>query len=281
MKVRAIQFGPGLGKIEDNLDFHRKAISRAVRDRFDLVVFPELSLTGYHLKDIVTDVAQSPQSPILRELAELSREIDIVAGAPYEEIPGIFYNSALYFASGKLHHIHRKTQLPNFGIFEEAMIFKPGSHFHSFPVRGFTVGLLICREVLFPINAYLYYLQNCDFLIAISNSPFRGLSQKNFSSFALWETLGYVYSVFYHQNFLFVNRSGFEEGIGFGGGSFFASPGTGIIQRAPYFRSSVLDQKIDSDTVRRARFTGNYLRDEKPGMIQAELSRILNERDRL
>lgn len=281
MKVRAIQFSPALGKIQDNLDFHRKAISRAAEDQVDLVVFPELSLSGYHLQDLVTDVALPPGDPVIRELAELSRKTDIVVGFPYEEIPGIFYNSAFYFTSGKTHHIHRKTQLPNFGIFQEAMIFKPGSHFRCFSVHGFTIGLLICREVLFPINAYLYYLQNCDFLIAVANSPFRGLSPQNFSSFTLWETLGHVYSVFYHQNFLFVNRCGFEDGIGFGGGSFFASPGRGIVQRAPYFRSAILDQHLDPEAVRRARFTGNYLRDEKPGMILTELSRILNERDRL
>jgi len=281
MKIRAVQFSPALGRVEENFSRHQDLIRQAIHDRIDLVVFPELSLTGYHLKDIVFDVSQTPDSKILRSLAALSRQIDILVGLPFEEIPGIIYNTAFYFSAGKIHHIHRKVQLPNFGIFEEGMIFKAGRHFCSFPIRDFTAGLLICREVLFPAYAYLYYLQHCDLLIAISNSPFRGIEEKGFSSFQLWETLGAAYSVFYHQNYLFVNRSGFEEGIGFGGGSFFAAPGKGIITRARYFSPDILDQTIDIRQVRRARLQGCYLRDEKPQLVLSELRRILDERNRL
>ena len=76
--------------------------------------------------------------------------------------------------------------------------------------------------------AYLYFLQKTDLLIGISNSPQRGIGKDGISSFQLWETMGYVFSQFYHQNYLFVNRVGFEDGIGFGGGSFFARAGQGI-----------------------------------------------------
>ncbi len=89
MKVRAVQFSPVLGDSGKNLEFHRRAIAAARRDGMELIVFPELSVSGYQLKDIAADVALKPDGPEWRELEELSHKIDIIAGAPVEEAPGI------------------------------------------------------------------------------------------------------------------------------------------------------------------------------------------------
>lgn len=278
MKIRAVQFSPALGNLEKNLAFHVEQINKAIADGIHLIVFPELSISGYHLKDIVYDVSISPGGHIFEQLEKLSQSIDIVAGAPVEEEAGIIHNCALYFSGGKLLHNHRKVQLPNFGMFEEAMIFQPGNRFQSFKLEKFpfTVGMIICREILFPVNAYLHYLQGVDFLIAISNSPHRGISKDGMASLKLWERAGEMYSVHYHQNYLFVNRSGFEDGIGFGGGSFFARPLGGIVQLAKYFEDDQFDVDVSMDDVRRARISGNYYRDEKPEVVLKELQRILN-----
>ena len=277
MKIRAIQFSPALGNIAKNLEFHVKKIEEAAADKKDLIIFPELSISGYHLKDILYDVSLTPDDETMTQLKELSRKIDIVIGAPFEEPEGIIYNCALYFSKGELIHIHRKVQLPNFGMFEEQMIFKAGEQFRTFKAGDFTAGIIICREMLFPVIAYLYYLQGVDFLIGISNSPYRGLSKKEgFSSLKLWERVGEVCAINYHQNYVFVNRTGFEDGMGFGGGSFNAAPGQGIVQKAAYFDEETLDFEISKQAVRRARIIGNYLRDDKPEVIFNELKRILN-----
>ncbi|MDY0295936.1 MAG: nitrilase-related carbon-nitrogen hydrolase [Acidobacteriota bacterium] len=277
MKARAVQFSPRLGDLQGNLEEHRLRIQRARTDGCDLIVFPELSLTGYQLKDIVFDVALRPGDETISLLARESHDIDILVGAPLEEYPGIIYNCALYFSRGKLLHCHRKVQLPNFGMFEERMLYAAGGEFRTFRVNEFRVGILICREILFPANAWLYYLQYADLVIGISNSPFRGMGRSGFSSFSLWENMGYVHSVFYHQNYLFVNRSGFEDGIGFGGGSFFAPAGKGIQTRAPYFDAVEMDVEVDIRDVRRARLSGNYRRDERLDVIRSELERIDHE----
>ncbi len=277
MKVRAIQFSPALGNIAENLAFHLKKIEEAVSDKQDLIVFPELSISGYDLKDFVYDVSLAPGDEIVTQFSELSRKIDIVIGAPFEETPGIVCNCALYFSKGELLHIHRKTQLPNFGMFEEEMIFKAGEQFRTFQAGEFTAGIIICREMLFPVIAYLYYLQGVDFLIGISNSPFRAFSKADgFSSLKLWERVGEIYAINYHQNYVFVNRTGFEDGIGFGGGSFYAAPGRGIVKKAAFFDAEALDFEVSKDAVRKSRMGGNYFRDEKPDIIFNELKRILN-----
>ncbi len=276
MKVRAIQFSPALGNVAKNLEFHAAQIAQAVRDGRELIVFPELSLSGYQLQDIAGDAALRPGGAEWRRLENLSRKIDIIAGAPLEEDAGIIHNAALYFSRGKCRHVHRKVQLPNYGMFEERKIFKPGEGFHVFKLGTFTVGILICREILFPMLAYLYFVQKSDLLIGISNSPQRGIGKDGVSSFQLWETMGYVFSQFYHQNYLFVNRVGFEDGIGFGGGSFFARAGQGICRKAKYVDEDVLDAEVRPEDVRRARLASNYLRDEQPELVLKELQRILH-----
>ncbi|MCK4835796.1 MAG: hydrolase [Candidatus Aminicenantes bacterium] len=276
MKIRAVQFSPALGNVSKNMEYHRIQIKKAIADNCDLIIFPELSLSGYHLKDIVYEIALNPESKEIAELAELSKKIDIVVGLPYEQSPGIIYNSALYFSRGKCLHNHKKVQLPNFGMFQEEMIFKAGNTFKSFKIKNFTVGMIICREILFPVHAYLYYLQGVDFLVGISNSPFRGLKKDHFASLQLWEKMGYVCSVFYHQHYIYVNRTGFEDGIGFTGGSFFARSGKGIEKKAKYFEEDEIDFEMNLEDVSKARIAGNYLRDEKPEIILKELKRILN-----
>jgi predicted amidohydrolase len=258
------------------METHVRHISRAIRDGRELIVFPELSLSGYQLKDIITEAALIRGGAEWRELENLSKKIDIIVGAPQEEPAGIMYNAALYFSRGKWRHTHRKVQLPNFGMFEERMIFKPGDEFRAFKIGTMTAGILICREILFPMLAYLYFVQKTDLLIGISNSPQRGIGKDGVSSFQLWETMGYVFSQFYHQNYLFVNRIGFEDGIGFGGGSFFAGAGQGICRKAKYIDEDVLDAEIQPADVRRARLSSNYLRDEQPELVLKELQRILH-----
>ena len=276
MKIRGLQFSPALGNRARNIEIHVEHINNAIKDKMDLIIFPELSLSGYHLMDIVYDIALTPGDETIQQFKTLSREIDILIGAPVEETGGIIYNCALYFSKGQLLHTHRKVQLPTFGIFQENMIFKAGHEFRSFKCGDFTAGIIICREILFPVIPYLYFLQEVDFLIAISNSPHRGINQEGMSSLKLWERMGEVYAVHYHQNYVFINRSGFEDGMGFGGGSFFAEPGKGIIKKARYFEDDVLDFDIQRETVRRSRIGGNYYRDEKPEIILNELQRILN-----
>ncbi len=113
-------------------------------------------------------------------------------------------------------------------------------------------------------------------IISVSNSPHRGMGPDGFSSHKLWERLGEGYSINYHQHFIFCNRTGFEDGIGFGGGSFYAAPGKGIVEMGKYFEEECLDCDLDENETRRSRISSNYLRDEKPDIIIKELERIIN-----
>src|SRR5688572_25585537 len=114
LRVAVAQIEPVLGDLKANVSLHAEWTRRALRRGADLVVFPELSLTGYLLQDLVAEVAL-PLADIptrLRPLLGLSRRIAIVAGL-VEETPGHrYHNSALFLEGGRLRHVHRKVYLP-------------------------------------------------------------------------------------------------------------------------------------------------------------------------
>ncbi len=156
--VTLAQIAPRLGDVAANLERHLELIRDAQAGGAALVVFPELSLTGYFLKDLVPDVALREQSDELRRLAAASEAIDVVAGCVLEADDARFYNAGLYFSGGRIHHVHRKVYLPTYGLFDEARYLAQGDRFRSFaaPLRAavqprpWTAGLLVCEDMWHP-----------------------------------------------------------------------------------------------------------------------------------
>ena len=121
VRVALAQIPARLGEVEGNLDAHLRIAERAAREGARLVLFPELSLTGYELRDLTPDVAlrPSPDDPRFARLLEASREISIAVGFVEEAESHLFHNSAAYLESGRVVHVHRKVHLPTYGMFDE------------------------------------------------------------------------------------------------------------------------------------------------------------------
>ena len=105
--VALAQISPRLADVETNLGTYQEQVREAVALGADLLVFPELSLTGYHLKDDVSEVATRLDGPVASELRELSRGTAFVAGLVEESPDFQFYNSAVWFEDGEIRHVHR------------------------------------------------------------------------------------------------------------------------------------------------------------------------------
>jgi predicted amidohydrolase len=103
------QIKPKLGCVADNLVIIEDRIRKAVADQADLIIFPELAVTGYFLKDLVPDVALRIDSPQILKLAELSRDISIAVGFVEVTDDYRFFNSAVYLEEGRIKHLHRKV----------------------------------------------------------------------------------------------------------------------------------------------------------------------------
>src|SRR5256885_1136768 len=132
LTVGLAQMDPALGDRTRNLERHRHWVRQATDAGADLLVFPELSLTGYFLKDLVPESAIPLEGSVMDELRTLSRELDVVLGAVIESPDHRYFNASLYFSGGELVHVHRKVYLPTYGMFDEQRYFAAGDRFRSF-----------------------------------------------------------------------------------------------------------------------------------------------------
>jgi predicted amidohydrolase len=279
MRVVLAQTAPRLGNIQKNLELHLRAIEKARKEKADLIVFPELSLTGYKLRDLVETVAADPdRSKEIRELKRLSKDIALVFGfvEEREAEKGLFYNSAAFCAKGKILHVHRKVFLPTFGLFEELRFFAPGRNFRTFETPWGKMGLMICRDFLHYNASYLLYAGGAETMIVISAAPGRGLSgNKGFASSRMWELMGEAMGRFSQAFVLYSNRVGLEDGVAFAGGSFIFNPMGQRLAQAAYFHPELLVRELDMNEVRKARKNWPFKRDDKPEVTLEALQRIV------
>jgi len=260
--IAIAQYNPYLGDLDKNLKKHKKYIEKAIKRKSDIIIFPELSLTGYLLKDLVYDIAINESDPRLSELVNLSNKIDIVLGFVEKGEDRLIYNSCIYLSKGNIINKYRKIRLPNFGMFEEKKFFSSGDKLSYFNTMMGKTGILICRDFLFPSLTYSLYYKGMDFLIAISNAPLRGIQNENYDSQIMWEDAGKAYSRFFSMFVIYVNRVGFEDGFGFAGGSFVSGPDGKIVFRAPALEEDIYYCNIDLEERDKARTIYTYYRDE-------------------
>jgi len=277
MKVALAQIRPKLGDIRQNFRMHIDYIQRAKKRNADLLIFPELSLTGYTLKDMVEEVALRPEiDPLFKKFRTLSRDISFVVGFVEEKEKGLFLNSAAFFSQGKILHIHRKVFLPTYGMFEELKFFGQGKNFTSFPTPFGKTGMMICYDFLHFGSSYLLFVGGSELIIVISAAPGRGFSDdESYASARMWELMGEAISRFSQTFVIYCNRVGFEDGKSFAGGSFIYNPGGQLVAKSPYVDEDFLVKKVDLEDIRRFRKKRPYIRDEKPEVICEALKRII------
>jgi predicted amidohydrolase len=281
MKVALAQVSSRLGDIDKNLERHIYFVEKARRKKANLVVFPELSLTGYTLMDLVADVALNPGvHPVFKELKVLSRGIDLVVGFVEEKEKGIFYNSAAYLTGGRIAHIHRKVFLPTFGMFEEARFFGQGRSFRPFDTRFGRAGLMICRDFLSYGASYLLFAGGSDLIIVVSAAPGRGFREEGgFVTSRMWELMGEAISYFSTAFVIYTNRVGFEDGKAFAGGSFVFNPKGQLIARASDIDEEMLLADLRLDELREIRKRWTFKRDDRPEIILHALEEIVSQHE--
>jgi len=138
-RVAIAQCAPALGAFKRNLQMHAEWIGRARAAKADLVIFPELSLTGYYLKDLAGDLACRADDERLAPLADASRDIDVCAGFVERGSDARLHIAQGYWSKGRLVNVHRKVYLPTYGIFDDGRYFGPGERFEE-------IGRASCRE---------------------------------------------------------------------------------------------------------------------------------------
>lgn len=276
-----VQMNTRLGDVAANLDHHLDYIASAKEQGADLVIFPELSLTGYSLKDLVSDVARrpSPEDPTFAPLFEASQDVDIIVGFAEAGERTQYYISAAYLSQGEAVHVHRKVYLPTYGLFQEGRFFAWGDRVRAFNTRFGRVGLLICEDFWHVSPPYLLWLDGAELMFFISASPSRGLSESGVLGSVEWvERINKSYASLFSTYIGHTNRVGFEDGLKFGGRATVFDPDGLAVAQGPYHEEALTLAEIDLAQTRRTRDRLPLLRDERTWLVQREMRRILEAR---
>lgn len=233
MRVTLAQTSPKLSRL--NLKNIIEIIS-SIKDESDLIVFPELSLNGYLLQDKLFEDAWEIEE--LSKLSELSKSIDLVVGAAIKD-RNVFRNSALYFSDGKLLSQHNKVHLPNYGMFEEARYFTAGNIFESFKTKYGKVSMLVCEDLWHKEVHHDLIAENPDLIIALVASPARGFKDDGLEIEDKWMQIITQVAQECKAKLVFVNRIGFEDGLGFWGGSCVLNEDAKVVKKLPHYEEMI------------------------------------------
>jgi predicted amidohydrolase len=256
-------------------------LEQARKEKASLIVFPELSLTGYTLRDLAWDLALDPFSD--RRLASLksaSRDISVVMGVVESAGNHGIYNSALYLEEGGIRHIHRKVYPPTYGMFEEGRYFSRGGQVAAFDTKFGRLGMLICEDMWHVALPYLLAYDGAEAIMSLTASPFRSSpgSEKLANAQVNHE---------HHRSFarllstyvLFCNRVGSEDGVNFWGGSSLIAPSGTMSVTAKFFEEDLVVGEVDSLEIQRARRFSRHFLDEDLALTRETLARLDTTRD--
>lgn len=273
VRIAIAQCAPALGAFGRNLKMHLELVERSRSEGAQLVVFPELSLTGYYLKDLAGDIACAPDDDRLAPLAETSKRIDIMAGLVERSADARIFIAQGYWSGGRLVHLHRKVYLPTYGIFDDGRYFAAGDRFETFDSALGRAGIAICEDIWHLSVPYLYATAGAAVIFAPSDSPGRGVAEGgDLGTAESCRLMDRFYAQYLTVYVVYVNRVGHEDGISFWGGSEVVAPDGSVLAQAAEFKEELLVTEIDPALVARERARNPLLRDERIELVLRELA---------
>jgi NAD+ synthase (glutamine-hydrolysing) len=247
LRVALAQINPTVGDIDGNA---RKIAERTAEAReagAALVVFPELTLSGYPPEDLLLKTAFLERcAAALRELAAQTRGIVALVGFP--ESAEDVYNAAAVLADGEVAAVYRKMYLPNYGVFDEQRYFQSGAEAGIFELNGIPIGLTICEDIWEPgPPAMTEALAGAQVIVNLSASPYRigyGHGRERMLAQRAVDNLAAV---------VFVNTVGAQDELVFDGHSLALDQDGRVLARCPQFEESLELCTIDPREVASAR----------------------------
>jgi predicted amidohydrolase len=246
-----------LRKIEE---ITKKAKSQAA----DLVIFPELSLTGYVIRDQIYELAETIPGPSTQKMEDLARRTGryIIFGMPElsEKTKATVFNTAVFVGPEGYIGKYRKMYLPTHSVFEEKRYFRPGYQTAVFDTPIGKIGLCICYDLFFPEVTRLIRLKGAQLIVSISASPAvrRGYFEILTAARALENTAFLAY----------VNLVGVEDGLQFWGGSRLVSPTGDLLAKAKYDEEDFVICEVNYNDLRASETFIPTLRDLRPELFE-------------
>ncbi len=247
----------------DNLLKIEKLTLKAKQQGADLIIFPELSLTGYVILDQVYELAETIPGTSTQRIEDLAKKTGmyIIFGMPElsKKTKAIIFNTAVFVGPKGLIGKYRKMYLPTHSVFEEKRYFRPGYDTSEYQTELGNIGLTICYDVFFPEVYRLTRLKGAQLIICISASPAvrRNYFEILTSARALENTAFLAY----------VNLAGVEDGLQFWGGSRLVGPTGDVLAKAKYDEEDFIVCEVDFDDLRTAETFIPTLKDLRPELF--------------
>jgi len=266
-----------LGDIDANVERALEVLQKARAERDDLVVFPELFLTGANIGALDTDLGMGLDDPRLARLVSATEDgPSVCIGFIQAGRRMNFFNSAAYIEDGKIRHTHRKVYRVTYHVFEEGKYFSPGDSMHAFDTAAGRMGMLVCNDAWQPPLVFVAVQDGAQVLLVPSNS-----GETSFDAVAdtrsYWRQIGRFYASMFQCYLVFVNRVGSEAGIQYWGGSHVVNPWGSVIQEAPLHEESTVAVDLDLSAVRRRRRQAPFLKESRLGLLTKEMNRLVDE----
>lgn len=263
LRIALAQISCDQGNKEKNLETIKENVVRAKREGAQLVIFPELSLTGYVIRDQVYELAERIPGPSTRVVEKLAKEneLHIIFGMPEtcEKTQATLYNSAVLVGPNGFIGKYHKMYLPTHSIFEEKRYFRPGYQVAVYDTELGKIGLVICYDIFFPEVTRLTRLKGAQLIVCISASP--GIRRSFF------ETLTAARAIENTAFLAYVNRAGIEDGLQFWGGSRLIGPSGRIIAEAKYDEEDFVVAEMDYADAKPVEAFVPTLRDLRPELF--------------
>ena len=276
--IAIAQTDSAVGNLEKNVKHHIEYVKKAIAKKADIIVFPELSLTGYSIKDLNWDTAlRAEPNKYFSEFLKLSKQITIIVGAIEEAENYGIYNSAFLFEDNAVHSAHRKNYPPTYGMFEEMRYFSQGKDVRVFDSKFGKLGILICEDMWHISLPYILAHDGADVIISLTASPTRlSGTTEELTNATINHEQHRAYARLLSTYIVFANRVGVEDGVNFWGGSQIVAPSGNPVVKAKLFKEDLIFATIDSNEIRRARRFSRHFIDDSSEFTLQQLKNSLN-----
>ncbi|MEZ0323983.1 MAG: NAD+ synthase [Hydrogenothermaceae bacterium] len=254
IRVALAQINPVVGDFEYNSQKILEFVDKAKEKEADIVVFPELALTGYPPEDLLLKPSFIEKNQeYIQKITGSIENIIVILGSIYKEED--LYNTAYVIYRGEIIAKYNKQYLPNYGVFDENRYFQRGKNLTILNIDGYKFGLSICEDIWYPENPINdYAIEGCEIVFNLNASPYSIRKVKNREELVKVRSRDNLVAIAY------VNLVGGQDELVFDGNSFIVNPNGEIIAKGRSFEEDLVIADIDLDEIFRYQLKDNRLR---------------------
>ena len=231
-KIALCQMNSTVGDFSGNALKIREAVLRAQNEGADLVVTPEMSLTGYPIEDwgLRDDFCEKARQSLMQLAQDIAGSVPALVGTVWTDESGRRRNALAFLRQGKIEAVHFKNCLPNYGVFDEPRVFTAGTEATVIDVDGVKLGLAICEDIWHQQFVDRTCAAGAQVILVANASPFESGKMAEREAVVLPQT------AVAHVPLVYVNAVGGQDELVFDGSSFVSNPEGQVIHRMQRFK---------------------------------------------